>query len=116
MKTTRQQIFHSGLSDMQKERLPTAHGNSHNHFGTVIKKHGDNGWVVSWDTFPDGQKEVPMFRGKITFVQAEEEEKDYDRDPGILEQVLGLMSLAVDGTWTGYSRLSEWSMSATSEK
>lgn len=42
---------------------------------------------MSWDAFPDGQKEMPLFRGKLTIVQPGEEEKYYDRDPGILEHV-----------------------------
>lgn len=61
VKTTRKQLFHSGLSDSQKERLPTAHGNSHNYYGTVKKNTATTDGSCLGTHFPMVRKRCPCF-------------------------------------------------------
>ena len=82
VKTTRSNLYHALISDVQRECLPSTQANNHNYYGTVVSGSSSKGYNVRFDALPHEENIVESFsRQKLTVVLAGEEEKDYDHPP-----------------------------------
>ena len=91
VKIQRQHLYHVINNEFQRRAIPRSHGNTYQYYGTIVKRgtgrKGTTRWIVSLDVFPDGHKEIQLYRSRLKEVSHGEEEREYERDPGPSEFV-----------------------------